>query len=81
MLLHEFHKSSTEKVVVQLREFRGRRYLDLRIYFDASYGLGQDWRPSKKGLTVSVEDVDKLRTGVDRALSYIYCSGGAAVGQ
>ena len=42
-------KSEREQLKVQLREFKGRPYLDVRIYWTPDQG--QTWSPSKKGVT------------------------------
>jgi len=49
----EFPKNVREKVVLGLSEFKGKHYLDMRI-FTAPENGGQDI-PTKKGLTLAVD--------------------------
>ena len=61
--VHEFDKSSTEKVCFSVSEFKGSEYVNIRIYFEADDG---EWRPTKKGITVSTELVDELYQGISK---------------
>jgi hypothetical protein len=49
----EFPKNVREKVVLSLSEFKGKHFLDMRI-FTAPENSGPDI-PTKKGLTLNVE--------------------------
>ena len=64
----EIPRNSLEKIVISESEWREVSYLDIRIYYDASNGQGTDWRPSKKGLTIRHEDLEKFKSGVDNAV-------------
>ena len=44
-LVHSFEKSSTEQIQVSLSTFKGKTYVDLRIYYKGSDG---EYRPTKK---------------------------------
>ncbi|MCX8021523.1 MAG: transcriptional coactivator p15/PC4 family protein [Syntrophorhabdaceae bacterium] len=49
-----------DKIIVSVKEFKGRRYVDLRVYFENENG---EWIPTKKGITFppeSLEDMIKL---------------------
>ena len=56
-LVHSFDKSSTEQIQVSLSTFKGKTYVDLRIYYKASDG---DYRPTKKGITFSPDLLPEL---------------------
>ncbi len=67
-LVHSFPKNPLEEVRVSLSVYRGKQYIDLRIYYKGDDG---EFHPSKKGLTVSpdllpdlVEAVEKLKDAV-----------------
>ena len=64
-LIHRFQKNPEEEVRLSLREYKDRHYLDLRLWFQPSNG--GDYRPTKKGLTLSVEFLPELKKGLDRA--------------
>ena len=59
--LHVFQKNAREQVRASLSTFHGRLYGDLRVYVED--GSGQP-RPTRKGLTVSVELLDELASAV-----------------
>jgi len=67
MLIFEFQKNALEKVVIEITEHLGKRYLNLRIWFDASKGQNTDWRPSQRGITLSVDLIQMLQAGIDKA--------------
>ncbi|HXK59562.1 MAG TPA: transcriptional coactivator p15/PC4 family protein [Acidobacteriota bacterium] len=48
----EMEKGWNEKIVFGLSEFKGKKYADLRIYYEDDEG---EWKPTKKGITVSLE--------------------------
>ena len=60
-VIHEFNRNSTEKVRFSLNSFKGHEYADLRIFYETDEG---EWRPTKKGLTVSIELVEELYEGI-----------------
>jgi len=54
-------KNTTEQIHVDLSEYRGATLVALRVYYNASV-TGQDWRPTKKGITCRL---DKLVPIID----------------
>jgi hypothetical protein len=56
-LVHSFDRSATEQVQVSLSKYKGKTYVDLRIYYRASDG---EYRPTKKGITVSPAQLPEL---------------------
>ena len=49
-VIGEIERSETEKVIVQVKEFKGRTYVDFRIHYLADEN---EWRPTQKGVTVA----------------------------
>ena len=43
-------KNSRESIRVALRSFKGRRFIDLRVYF---YGADGELKPTGKGIAIS----------------------------
>ncbi|MDP2629281.1 MAG: transcriptional coactivator p15/PC4 family protein [Candidatus Harrisonbacteria bacterium] len=52
-IVYTIKKSETEEVRLTLRNFKGKAYLDLRLYFRAE-GTGE-FAPTRKGLTFVAE--------------------------
>ena len=46
-----------DKIIIALKEFKGREYIDIRTHFENSDG---DWIPTKKGVTFSPENLDEM---------------------
>ena len=51
-LIAQFEKNATEVVRVSLTEYRGRKLLDVRVYYSDDEG---QYRPTKKGVSLSVD--------------------------
>lgn len=68
MKIYEFQKNALEKVVIEITEHYDKKYLNLRVWFDASKGQNTDWRPSQKGITLSVDHLEELKEGIDKAV-------------
>ena len=47
------------KLQISINEYKGKSYLDMRIYYTTDDGL--NWLPTKKGVTVSPENLELLK--------------------
>jgi hypothetical protein len=63
MRVGDIEKSATEVVRVSAEEFKGRKYLDIRVYFEDE----GEWKPTKKGVTIQPDKVDAFIELVTRA--------------
>jgi len=73
--IFEFNKNPAELVRISLVEFKRKRYVDLRLYYDASESEIPDWKPSKKGICLSVDLLDVLKEGIDKAQACVEDGG------
>ena len=62
-IVHAFPKNPLEEVRSSITYFKGKQYVDIRIYYKGDDG---DYHPSKKGLTLSVDLFSELETGVQK---------------
>ncbi len=60
-VVSSFKRNPTEEVRATLKEFRGRRYLDLRIYYQDDQG---EWKPTRKGVSLSTDFMPELKEAV-----------------
>jgi hypothetical protein len=63
----EFQKSATEKVIAKLREFSGRRYADIRVYYLANIS-DNTYAPTKKGVTIAPDLLPELAEMVNKLM-------------
>lgn len=63
-LIHSFQKNETEEVKVELRKFKGRYYLDIRVWFQSEQD--NSLHPTKKGISLGVEHLSELRKSLDK---------------
>jgi len=67
MIIDTFQKNPLEEVRTEITEYRGNRYLNIRIWFDAAENGQPEWRPSQKGITLNVTLYDDLKKAVLKA--------------
>ena len=65
-LIHEFTKNGREKVRVEFMTYRGNDVLNLWVYYNAD-PTKEDWKPSRKGLSISTDLIGDLKEAVERA--------------
>lgn len=46
-----------DKIIVALKEFKGKEYIDIRTHFENNEG---DWIPTKKGITLTPDSLDEM---------------------
>ena len=63
-ILHEFKRNSEETLRISLSTFKGRTYVDIRLFYQDANG---ELAPTKKGVTITPELWDEFRTGVANA--------------
>ena len=66
-ILATIPKGQTEQVQIAINEFKGKKYLDLRIFYTTDDG--GTWLPSKKGVTVAPDQLPILIDAVQTAMS------------
>ena len=65
-LIASIPRTETEQIQVSINEFKGKKYLDLRIYYTTDDGA--NWLPTKKGVTVSPDNLMLLKDAVEEAM-------------
>jgi hypothetical protein len=63
--IYEMPKNQTTKVVVKLKPWNGKDYLDIREYFLPKNG--NTWIHSKKGVCMNVAMLSPMITALERA--------------
>lgn len=59
-------RGSTEQLQISINEFKGKSYLDMRIFYTTDEGA--TWLPTKKGVTCSPENIGLLKDAVEEAM-------------
>jgi hypothetical protein len=63
-LVARIAKNPTEEVRVSLTSYRGHDLVDIRVFFQDEQG---EWRPTKRGVSLSVDSFAELRDAVVKA--------------
>jgi len=58
-------RGATEQLQISINEFKGKSYLDMRIFYTTDDGAS--WLPTKKGVTCSPENIEILKDAIDQA--------------
>ena len=66
-ILTTVSRSDTERIQVSINEYRGKKYLDLRVYYTTDDGM--NWNPTKKGVTFSPDKLNELKTAIEQAIA------------
>jgi hypothetical protein len=65
-LIHTISKNAKEQVRVEFMNYLGSDVLNLWVYYNAG-DTKEEWRPSKKGLSISTDHIPDLKEAVDKA--------------
>ena len=65
-ILATIPRSSTEQLQISINSYKEKKYLDLRIYYTTDEGV--NWLPTKKGVTVSPDNLMLLKDAVEEAM-------------
>ncbi len=61
-VIASFEKNSFEEVRISLTEFKGKKLIDIRVYYQPEGE--EEMRPTKKGITISPEKFPELQKGL-----------------
>ena len=64
-LLATIPRTATEQIQVQLSEYKGKKFLDLRIFYTTDGG--NTWLPTKKGVAVYPENLNEFKDAIELA--------------
>jgi hypothetical protein len=59
-------RNATEQVQISINSYKDKKYLDLRIYYTTDDGA--NWLPTKKGVTISPDNLVTLKDAVEKAM-------------
>lgn len=64
-ILATIDRTDTEQLQISVSEYKGRSYLNMRIYYTTDEGA--TWLPTKKGVTFSPDQLDLLEEAIQAA--------------
>jgi len=64
-------KNSLEQIRVHLTNFRGHDLLDIRVYYLDPSQPEADAKPTRKGISVSVDLIPELAKAIQKALEVV----------
>jgi hypothetical protein len=68
--MKDFDKNGKGDVIrVQVNEFKGATYLDIRVYYTAGHDKGSDRKPTRTGIAIPIKMADDVIEAAQRELS------------
>ena len=67
-LVHSFQKNALEEVRISISSYKGRKYLDIRVYYQGDDG---EYKPSKQGVALSPELLPELETAIAKLKQHL----------
>ena len=64
-ILATIERSDTEQLQISVSEYKGKSYLNMRIYYTTDDGA--TWLPTKKGVTFAPDQLDILSDAIEEA--------------
>lgn len=64
MLIAEIQKNLKERIRVSIEEYRGHKFIDLRVYFEAE---NSEWKPTKKGIALNSDCFEAVIEALKKA--------------
>ena len=64
-ILATIERSETEQLQISVSEYKGRSYLNMRIFYTTDEGA--TWLPTKKGVTFAPDQLDILEEAIQAA--------------
>ena len=57
-IIGEIQKNQKEKIIVSTNEYKGHKYIDLRVHYEDE--TSGEYKPTKKGIALSPKVIDKV---------------------
>ena len=61
-IIKEIQKDQKEKIIISTNEYKGHKYVDLRVHFEDE--RSGDYKPSKKGVALSAKVLPEIMEAV-----------------
>ncbi len=72
VIIKDIKKNNNEIIRIEVSEFKGRDLINIRIWFQSIDGKGDVvYKPTQKGITLSLSEYDELRDGIEKLKNYI----------
>ena len=68
----EMEKGPTEKIFFNLSEYKGKKYADIRSYYEDDEG---EWKPTKKGITLSLDRLAEFKDKLGALEEFLTAQG------
>ncbi len=67
-IIGEIPRNAKEVTRVSISEFKGKKYVDIRVWFKSENG---DYAPGKKGIAIATENLEQLKKLIQKSEDYL----------
>ncbi len=67
--VYKIERGENEEIRLTLKEYKNKKYLDIRIFFQPQDE--KEMRPTKKGITISIDQIGKVAKGLKHLMQFI----------
>lgn len=68
VVISKLRKNTREEIQVRIREYQGRRFVDIRIFAGAR---GEETVPTQRGVAVPIEKFEDFQNAIDDAMEFL----------
>lgn len=68
-VIYAFPRSKDEKIQFTLSKYRGKRYVDLRLWFKGKEN--DEFYPTKKGISIPLDQIGQVRKGFEQVSKHL----------
>lgn len=68
MLIAEIEKNLKEVIRIEISEFKGKNYLNIRLWYMSEDG---EYKPSPKGISLPVSKAENISEALKKSVEYI----------
>ena len=65
-IIGEIQKNQKEKIIVSTNEYKGNKYVDLRVHYEDE--TSGEYKPTKKGISIMPNNVEEVINGILKAM-------------
>tara|TARA_R100001509_G_scaffold156072_1_gene119000 strand:+ start:1297 stop:1500 length:204 start_codon:yes stop_codon:yes gene_type:complete len=67
MIITEIKKDDANKLVVEAKEYKGHKYVDIRVYWQHE----DNWYPTKRGITITKKNKEALMEAINKGVALL----------
>lgn len=72
VIIKDIQRNNSEIIRVEISEFKGKELINLRIWFQAMESGGVTYKPTQKGVALSIDKFNELKEAIEKIEEYLH---------